>query len=68
MIEEAKRIAASLRRCNKSECKQCKIGFRFGCATVLRQEAADMLENMAGKLEERATEGQGKSDNVDAFK
>lgn len=68
MIKEAKRIAASLRRCNKSECKQCKIGFRFGCATVLRQEAADMLENMAGKLEERATEGRGKSDNVDAFK
>ena len=54
MEDKGKRIAESLRLCAKVpiKCDGCIEAFGVGCATRLRNQAADIIEEMAGELEE----------------
>lgn len=73
MHEEERQIAESLRLCAKVpiKCDGCVETFEVGCATRLREKAADTIERLIASAEPveplRRSDGTGKSEDVFVF-
>lgn len=49
-VLDAREVMESLRACEDKQCKDCAIGFGFGCARHLNREAQRIIRELQERL------------------